>query len=148
MGVEVFEQFNQSIIDKLEAKIAAPKRGKRKTDDDQETPLPSQSKDDHQDEVTEPVTKHGKLIIDATVAEQAIRFPTDLRLLNEVREISEDLVDTLYPLSDLKKKPRTYRENARKAGYPEFLGLTDRSGSHPQIPAPQSGTTADRSFSI
>ncbi len=57
----------------------------------------------------------GKLIIDATVAEQAIRFPTDLEVLNEAREVSVSLIDTLYPLSNLTKKPRTYRQKARKA---------------------------------
>ncbi|MBF0115692.1 MAG: transposase, partial [Magnetococcales bacterium] len=34
----------------------------------------------------------GKLVIDATVAEQAIRYPTDLGLLNEAREVSERLI--------------------------------------------------------
>jgi len=31
----------------------------------------------------------GQLILDATVVEQAIRYPTDLSLLNEAREFSE-----------------------------------------------------------
>jgi hypothetical protein len=57
----------------------------------------------------------GKLILDATVAPQAIRYPTDLSLLNEAREFSEKLIDALYPKTDWKKKPRTYREKARKA---------------------------------
>ena len=57
----------------------------------------------------------GKLILDATVAEQAIRFPTDLSLLNEAREISERLVDVIYAHSDATKKPRTYRVKARQA---------------------------------
>jgi len=60
------------------------------------------------------VTHQGKLIVDATVAPQAIRFPTDLGLLNESRETSESIIDVLYPLSGLKKKPRTYRQTARK----------------------------------
>jgi len=53
--------------------------------------------------------------LDATVAEQTIRFPTDLSLLNESREISERLIDELYALSSLTKKPRTYRKIARSA---------------------------------
>ncbi|MBF0371210.1 MAG: IS5 family transposase [Magnetococcales bacterium] len=56
----------------------------------------------------------GKLIIDATVAEQAIRYPTDLSTLNEAREISERLIDRLYPGSGLPKKPRTYRRKTRQ----------------------------------
>jgi len=51
----------------------------------------------------------------ATVAPQAIRFPTDLSLLNEAREFSEQIIDRLYPGVDLQKKPRTYRQKARKA---------------------------------
>ncbi len=60
-----------------------------------------------------------KLILDATVAPQAIRYPTDLGLLNEAREFSEQIIDALYPKTPLKKKPRTYRNTARKA----YLGL-------------------------
>ncbi len=55
----------------------------------------------------------GKLILDATVAEQAIRYPTDLSLLNEVREFIEQVIDRRYPHTGMKKKPRTYRERAR-----------------------------------
>ena len=65
----------------------------------------------------------GKLIIDATVAEQAIRYPTDLNILNEAREISEQLIDRLYPISGLPKKPRTYRQKARQ----EYLNVAKRS---------------------
>ena len=56
----------------------------------------------------------GKLILDATVVEQAIRYPTDLGLLNEAREISEQIIDLLYPLTNWNQKPRTYRQTARK----------------------------------
>ena len=66
----------------------------------------------------EEVTHQGKLIVDATVASQAIRFPTDLSLLNEAREISEKIIDELYPQTTLQKKPRTYRKVARK----DYLG--------------------------
>jgi hypothetical protein len=66
----------------------------------------------------------GKLIIDTTVTEQAIRFPMDLGLLNEARELSERIIDVLYEKSHWpqKKKPRTYRETARKG----YLGLKTR----------------------
>jgi hypothetical protein len=61
------------------------------------------------------ITHQGRLLLDATVAEQTIRFPTDLSLLNESREISERLIDELCELSSLTKKPRTYRKIARSA---------------------------------
>ena len=44
----------------------------------------------------EPPRNHGKLILDATVAEQAIRYPTDLGHLNEARELSERIIDELH----------------------------------------------------
>lgn len=87
MGNEVFAGFEQAILEKLD------KPGRA---------------------VKENVGNRGKLLIDATVAEQAIRYPTDLSLLNEAREISEKLIDELYALSDYTKKPRTYRRKARK----------------------------------
>ncbi|MCU7889632.1 MAG: hypothetical protein KZQ66_21455 [Candidatus Thiodiazotropha sp. (ex Lucinoma aequizonata)] len=41
---------------------------------------------------------------------------TGLSLLNEAREFIEQIIDKLYPKTDWKKKPRIYREKARK-GY-------------------------------
>ena len=58
---------------------------------------------------------HDPTLSDATVVEQAIRYPTDLGLLNEAREISEQIIDLLYPLTNWNQKPRTYRQTARKA---------------------------------
>jgi hypothetical protein len=60
------------------------------------------------------VTHHGKLIVDATACPQDISYPTDLNLLNDAREKSEELIDFLYSATLHKKKPRTYREVARK----------------------------------
>ena len=46
-------------------------------------------------------TEHqGQLILDATVCEQAMRYPTDLSVLNEAREFSEQIIDKLYPRTD------------------------------------------------
>ncbi|WP_051911458.1 hypothetical protein [Methylomicrobium agile] len=55
------------------------------------------------------------MIVDATGAEQAIRFPTDLSLLNEAREFSEKIIDTLCANLKVDTKPRTYRRQARAA---------------------------------
>lgn len=60
------------------------------------------------------VTHQGKLLIDATACPQDIRYPTDLNLLNDAREKSEELIDFLYTGSVDIDKPRTYREEARK----------------------------------
>ncbi len=64
-------------------------------------------------------THQGKLILDATVVEQAIRYPTDLSLLIEARDFSEKIIDILYSETTLDKKPRTYREKARS----DFLSI-------------------------
>jgi len=57
--------------------------------------------------------RKGQLIIDATACPQDIRYPTDLDLLNDAREKSEELIDQLYYPPKHKSKPRTYREIAR-----------------------------------
>ena len=66
------------------------------------------------EESTPPVTNRGKLIIDATCCPQDIAYPTDLNLLNDAREKSEELIDLLYQKALHGEKPRTYRRNARK----------------------------------
>ncbi|OQY05998.1 MAG: hypothetical protein B6I25_04755, partial [Planctomycetales bacterium 4572_13] len=45
-----------------------------------------------------------------------IAYPTDLSLLNEAREKTEAMIDAMHePFISLRKKPRTYRQKARKA---------------------------------
>ena len=60
------------------------------------------------------ITHKGKLIINASIADQDIRYPTDINLLNQSREISEEIIDALYKSGTEDKKPRTYRQTARK----------------------------------
>jgi IS5 family transposase len=69
------------------------------------------------DSTTEKISlpNDGKLLMDATVAPQNITHPTDLKLLNEAREKSEQLINKLYyPTLHGKTKVRTYRNVARK----------------------------------
>jgi len=54
------------------------------------------------------------LIVDATVAPSNIKYPTDLDLLNDSREISENIIDKLYSSGQFSQKPRTYRRLARR----------------------------------
>ena len=56
----------------------------------------------------------GKLTVDATACPQDIRYPTDLNLLNDARQKSEELIDILFDSSRHDNKPRTYRQKARK----------------------------------
>jgi hypothetical protein len=111
MGQEVFEVFHGAIIDAVERERAKSKASRSDDPDDQDPPPSRPEKPD----LEKKPTHQGKLILDATVAEQAIRYPTDLSLLNEAREFSEQIIDRLYAKSVLTKKPRTYRQQARKA---------------------------------
>jgi len=56
----------------------------------------------------------GRVIMDATACPQDIAFPTDIDLLNHAREKSEELIDLLYDPLLHARKPRTYRQVARK----------------------------------
>ena len=116
MGQSVFDVFYDTVIeavDKAKHKAATKPKAKEKPSDDDEPP-PAVSDDEPKSDAVEPA-RQGKLILDATVAPQAIRFPTDLSLLNEAREFSEQIIDRLYAKTELKQKPRTYRRKARKA---------------------------------
>lgn len=62
----------------------------------------------------EEIPNEGELIVDATACPQDISYPTDLNLLNDAREKSEELIDILCRLKKEVVKPRTYREIARK----------------------------------
>lgn len=64
--------------------------------------------------VVEAPKAKGKLKLDATVADQMIKYPTDLDLLNDSREQSERLIDALCKKLEVEKKPRTYRRKARQ----------------------------------
>jgi len=113
MGPSVFDVFQSAIIDSVkEAKARRKKTSREKPDQDDNEPPSASGGSGTPDKEPE---HEGKLILDATVAPQAIRYPTDLSLLNEAREFSEQIIDELYPKTDGKKKPRTYREKARKA---------------------------------
>jgi hypothetical protein len=123
MGESVFEGFHRAIIEAQdgEKEKIKPEPASQETFQNQSKKPPSDcssrvSKDEDVDSVEKTApTGQGKLILDATVVEQAIRYPTDLSLLNEAREFSEKIIDKLYPHTGLAKKPRTYREKARKA---------------------------------
>jgi hypothetical protein len=55
-------------------------------------------------------------LIDATCTPADIRYPTDLSLLNEAREVTEKLIDAMHPpvRNGFGAKPSTHRRNARQ----------------------------------
>ena len=89
LGNDLFNQFSDELI-----KICFPEKIKK----------------------DESVKNKGEMKIDATVADQYIRYPNDLGLLNEAREKTENIVDYLFEelKGELKIKPRTYRKVAHK----------------------------------
>ncbi len=96
--------------------IEAAKEAARDHDDDGDAPT-STSKGKRKRKVdSEDDPNQGVLILDATCAPADVAYPTDLNLLNEAREKLEGIIDALHaPVVGLEKKPRTYRQKARKA---------------------------------
>ncbi len=102
------KRFGNEILAEINGKIVANAM-------EQETKDSSDSPDDD----STPPNK-GKLIVDATCAPADITYPTDLKLLNDAREKTEEIIDTFHaPLIGKKRKPRTYRKKARK----DYLAL-------------------------
>lgn len=98
MGGNEFDAFNRLIIEKSEEIRPHQGRIKRK----------GKGTDKGQPE------NRGTLKVDATIADQEIKYPTDLSLLNESRENLERIIKILHN-SDLDGKvPRTYCRKARK----------------------------------
>src|SRR5699024_8793413 len=93
LGEQTFAEFSQTLLtfsEDSEAVAGGP---------DTPTPAPK-----------------GKLKIDATVADQYVRYPNDLSLVNEARVKTEVIIDQLWELTkgELSVKPRTYRRVAHK----------------------------------
>ena len=95
---EVLGEINEMIV--RDAKERQVKEAESKDDDDSDG---------------QPGTggNSGTMIVDATCAPSNIRYPQDVSLLNEARESAEKLQDVLHDPAD-GKKPRTYRQRARK----------------------------------
>ena len=108
-GVE-FDKFNCLLIEKSEEIKPHQGRIKHKS-------KPDLSENEKNDNLP---SNKGTLKIDATVADQEIKYPTDLGLLNEGRENLERIIDLLHYSKVDGPKPRTYRRNARK----EYLNLS------------------------
>ena len=74
-------------------------------------------------DATESPANQGQLIVDATCAPADIRYPTDVSLLNEAREKTDEIIDELHtPLVGQAPRPRTYRVKARR----KFVAFTKR----------------------
>lgn len=97
------QRINEAII-----KLATPEKDTAAEDDDHDGDPPANKNND------------GKLLIDATCTPADVSYPTDLKLLGDARQKTEEIIDTLHvPFVGEKKKPRTYRQKARK----QFLAV-------------------------
>jgi len=100
------KRFSRKSLEKINEAIAQKAKEMEEAENKPEDPPKS---DDN------PAPK-GKLIVDATCTPADIKYPTDLNLLNEAREKTEAIIDRLHSLrTEPTKKPRTYRQKARKA---------------------------------
>jgi transposase, IS5 family len=129
LGADKFDAMSRQIILRSEGKDEEAKKDiddhsdditTRKFDSDDDTLSSPAKKGSHEIESKQTETEQkpkqnkGILIVDATVADQMIAFPTDLGLLSKSREESENLIDELCKVLDINDKPRTYRRLARK----------------------------------
>ena len=106
--VDIRKRLGIEQVNKINEQILGLSNKDEKTDHCNDT--------DAKDEgsVTGESDKKGSLLMDATACPQDIAYPTDLNLLNDAREKSEELIDLLYDIGIHLKKPRTYRQVARK----------------------------------
>jgi len=111
------DQSVAEINEIISLKAAEETRPKSERDDDPNPPGQDMNK--------------GKLMVDATCAPADIGYPTDLKIINEAREKTEEIIDRLHkPFRGHQKKPRTYCHRARK----DFLlTVKRRQLSHRQL---------------
>ncbi len=117
LGKTEFDFLNQELMGRIQQieRDNTPEPKKKKCRKKRPEPPSSNQSEFSLDakETKEPPNK-GQLLVDAFVAPQDIKFPTDLDLLNSAREHGERLIDLLYTPEPGKIKPRTYRRKARK----------------------------------
>lgn len=112
LGLEAFEEMNRRILE-LSGLIETHKKEGDGDKSDSKT---------NKEAGSGPITHKGRLLIDATVCPQDIKYPTDLELLSDARKKSEELIDMLYEKKRHGKKPRTDRNKARE----EFLKVAKK----------------------
>ncbi len=132
LGHDVMEDFNQLVLQQAGI-IAPPSKDNsssadkqnnssdtctdtaQSTDKDKEEQDIEQSNNiEHKDTPGDNDTsaaKSGTLLLDATVAEQQIEYPTDLKLLNESREQLERMIEQVCKQGKL-HQPRMYKNKA------------------------------------
>lgn len=119
MMVHFRKRLSKDIINEINEMIANPRRDESDHKPPQDKGTPTGKTDNTK--AGAPEANQGTLILDATCTPADIHFPTDIWLLNNVREALEEIIDVLHsPHIGSLKKPRTYRNNARK----DFLNIS------------------------
>ncbi len=122
-----FTAINDEIVSKATDRINSMNTDGEPAD----TPEPEAQPERRAEPEPDAEPRKGKLIVDATCAPADITYPTDLKLLNDAREKTEKIVDLLHaPLKGKVKKPRTYRQQARK----RFLAIAKIKNPGPKKP--------------
>jgi hypothetical protein len=109
LGLEEINKINER-ISKIKQELESKEEKK------------NQNNNENNSQNQQNITHKGSLITDATVCPQDIAYPTDIDLLNDAREKSQELIDILFEISSMQKKPRNYRERARK----EYLKVAQK----------------------
>ena len=108
IGEEAFDAMTCELIKLVDTSKQSHKPGEKQNDPQGNNTAPDIHNPDNSSK------NQGKLLLDATVADQMILYPTDLGLIANSREESERLIDILCEKLLLPQKPRTYRRIARK----------------------------------
>lgn len=116
MGADNFDAMTCQLISLVDAGKHQPKKPGGHHDEDNEQTGSSGKEDDKSEK------NKGKLMMDATVADQMIVYPTDFGLIAKSREESERLIDAICKAAQIKQKSRTYRRKARK----HFLSIAKK----------------------
>lgn len=109
-----------------------------------------QDKSDEEDQSSGgKITHKGELLMDATVAPQAIAYPTDLNLLNDGREMSEKIIDFLW--SHYKQKVRESKEGLAFLLRPDTvlaasMDLAEEKAHYEEIISTFSGVQKPRTY--
>jgi len=125
MMVHFRKRFNLEFVGRINKRIVKPpkeseqkeieEKQDKKEEKLEEDKVEKEQKEEQKEEKKTEIENQGKLLLDATVVPADIRYPTDIKLLNEAREQTEIAIDALYKQvkEQLPKKPRTYRREAR-----------------------------------
>lgn len=114
--VEIRKRLGLEQINAINEKIFQLSNTVTKKDPPKNSPNKTNNDSSGQDQVAKFDCKEheGRLLMDATACPQDIAYPTDLNILNDSREKSEQIIDILYDKKlHGETKPRTYREDAR-----------------------------------